>query len=164
MSSLLTTLATDSASVSHNEKILKERVVPDIDPVDEDHRKNGKEVSRIVHSNNKVHRNIISDIFNSEVSCNTYCVPLLVLVCIVTVSILGSLCCDIFKNKKMNINIVLGCAINIVAVLIYFSLCQTCRNENTFVQLIVSDILPWVIYALLIGLVFLYICNRVIKK
>ena len=64
----------------------------------------------------------------------------------------------------MNMNIVLCCAINIVTVLIYTSLCQTCRNENSLVQLIVSDILPWVIYALLIGLVFLYICNRVIKK
>lgn len=164
MSSLLNTLATNSASINNNEKILKESILPEIDPSDEDYRANNTEVSRLVHSDNKVHRNIISDIFNSEVSCNTYCVPLLVLVCIVTVSILGSLCCDIFKNKKMNMNIILCCCINIVAVLIYFSLCQNCRNENSIVQLIVSDILPWVIYALLIGLVFLYICNRVIKK
>ena len=163
MSSLLNTSASNCAGLVE-QPILKESVKPKIDPRMEDHRVNNTPVSKDVHSDNKVEKNIISDIFTSEVSCNTYCVPLLILVCIITVAVLGSLCCDIFKNKKMKMNIVIACGVNIAAVLIYYALCQTCRSENSIIQLIVSDILPWIIYALLIGLIFLYICNRVIKK
>ena len=97
-------------------------------------------------------------------SCNLYCVPLLILVILVTSCVLCSLCLDVFKNKKMTLNILWGVIVNIVVVVVYFSLCQNCQNSNMVVRLLVNDILPWVIYVLLIGVLFLYISNRVIKK
>jgi hypothetical protein len=116
-------------------------------------------LKNIVNNNALVSSSLIPGL-----SCNLYCVPLLILVIVVTVSVLCSLCIDVFKNKKMTLNILWGVVVNIIVVIVYFSLCQKCRNDNVIVQIIVKDILPWVIYVLLIGVLFLYISNRVIKK
>ena len=165
-SSLLDNCTKDCASIHNNDLILndeEDKSVQEIDPKDEDYRHNDTKVSKIVQSDNKVKKNMFKNLFGSTVSCNTYCVPLLVLVVIITVSILASLCTDIFKNKKVSIQILVACIINLVVVIAYYLLCQKCRNKNSMIQLIVSDVLPWLVYILIIGLVFLYILNKVVN-
>tara|TARA_A100001015_G_scaffold320612_1_gene447631 strand:+ start:3982 stop:4455 length:474 start_codon:yes stop_codon:yes gene_type:complete len=138
--------------VGQTQNILyKKPDVPDIKEPD---------TSDIVHNVNDVEKGIT----NLVSSCNTYCLPLLIIVVIISLSVLCSLCCDVFKNKKITLNLLIGVIVNILAVLLYFQLCQNCMNSNTLVQIIVADLLPWVIYILVIGLLFMYIRNRVIKK
>jgi hypothetical protein len=113
---------------------------------------------------NVVDSNLVNPSLLSGLSCGVYCIPLLILVIVITSSIVCSLCVDIFKNKKITLNILLGVIVNLIVIVLYSWLCKTCDNQNTIVQIIVKDILPWVVYILLIGLVFLYISNRVIKR
>lgn len=113
-----------------------------------------------VVNNNKIN----SPTLIPGLSCNLYCVPLLILVLIVSVCIISSLCLDVFKNKKMTLNILWGVLVNIVVVVVYFILCQKCQNNNVVVKVLVNDLLPWVVYLLLIGVILLYISNRVITK
>ena len=56
-------------------------------------------------NNNAVNRNLINSNLLNGVQCNLYCLPLLILVVIVTCSVLSSLCVDIFKNKQITLNI-----------------------------------------------------------
>ena len=66
--------------------------------------------------------------------------PLLILVVVITSSIVCSLCVDIFKNKKITLNILLGVIVNLIVIVLYTWLCKTCDNQNTIVQIIVQDI------------------------
>ena len=111
-----------------------------------------------VVNTNVVHTKILGN------QCTVTCIPLLILVVVISLSILCSLFCDIFKNKKLTLY-TLFCVIgNISAVCIYTWLCNSCQLNGSVTQIITKSVLPWVIYVLLISLVFLYISNRVIKK
>ena len=125
---------------------------------------NDKPNMNLIHNNNKVNNGLLNMNLINNIPCNIYCIPLLILVIIITVSIVSSLCVDVFKNNKITLNILIGVIVNIAVVVVYTWLCSSCRNNNVIVQIIVNDIMPWVIYVLLIGLIFLYISNRVIKK
>jgi len=123
--------------------------IPDIDDT--------PSIQNVVNSN-VVNNNLLN------LPCNIYCTPLLVLVIVISLSLLCSLCCDIFKNKKLTIYTLYCVIVNVITVCIYTWLCKSCQLNNIIVKIVAKDILPWVIYVLLLCSVFLYISNRVIKK
>ena len=126
-----------------------------------------KKVPQSINNDNSVSNdNIIREINSgiSNINCRYYCIPLLILVCIVSLSVLVSLFTDTFKSKKITLNLLIGVIVNIAAVVMYSTICNKCGNDNMVVNIIITDLLPWVIYILLIGLIYMYITNRIIKK